>query len=100
MRIRSDLALFLAALAVAAACAGGDGGRSVATTPSTSPVTTSPSTPSGTTAAEPGSATTGAGPHTSADALFAFEAPQVTGGTYDGSRLSGRDVAIWFWAPW
>ena len=36
----------------------------------------------------------------SVDPLWAFQAEQVSGGTFDGAVLSGRDVAVWFWAPW
>lgn len=32
--------------------------------------------------------------------LLAFSAPTVDGGTLDGAAYAGRDVAIWFWAPW
>lgn len=92
---RFRVPLVLAVLAVVAACTAGDGG---ATAPTIRPP--SPSTPSGTAAAEPDDAATGSAPSSSTDRLFAFEAQQVTGGTYDGSQLSGRDVAIWFWAPW
>ncbi|MFW7415384.1 redoxin domain-containing protein [Demequina sp. SO4-18] len=31
---------------------------------------------------------------------FAFEAETVAGGTLDGETLRGRDVILWFWAPW
>ncbi len=29
-----------------------------------------------------------------------FSLPGVGGGTVDGSTLGGRDVLVWFWAPW
>ena len=29
-----------------------------------------------------------------------FEAPKLGGGRVRGAEYSGRDVAIWFWAPW
>ena len=29
-----------------------------------------------------------------------FSAPQLGGGTVDGARYAGKDLAIWFWAPW
>lgn len=31
---------------------------------------------------------------------FAFAAPTVAGGDLDGETLRGRDVILWFWAPW
>jgi hypothetical protein len=37
----------------------------------------------------------------SADAdLMDFEAPRLGGGQVTGSELQGKDVALWFWAPW
>lgn len=32
--------------------------------------------------------------------LLDFTAPLVGGGTVQGAELAGRDLAIWFWAPW
>ena len=29
-----------------------------------------------------------------------FSAPGVMGGRIDGADLAGRDLALWFWAPW
>lgn len=29
-----------------------------------------------------------------------FTARRLAGGTIDGTRLAGRDVALWMWAPW
>ena len=29
-----------------------------------------------------------------------FTAPLVGGGQLDGGDLAGRDVVLWFWAPW
>ncbi|MFW2512592.1 redoxin domain-containing protein [Demequina sp. SO4-13] len=31
---------------------------------------------------------------------FAFEAQTVSGEMLDGETLRGRDVILWFWAPW
>jgi hypothetical protein len=48
----------------------------------------------------------GAGPSPSAAAPAATaEAPfdtvdAVGGGQIDGAELAGRDLALWFWAPW
>jgi hypothetical protein len=41
-------------------------------------------------------------PPASSDAaeLLDFTAPLVGGGTVRGAELAGRDLAIWFWAPW
>lgn len=32
--------------------------------------------------------------------ILRFQAPLLGGGTFDGATLAGRDVALWFWAPW
>jgi hypothetical protein len=32
--------------------------------------------------------------------LFAFTATTVQGEDFDGAEYAGRDVALWFWAPW
>jgi thiol-disulfide isomerase/thioredoxin len=32
--------------------------------------------------------------------LLNFTARTVTGATFDGRRLSGKPVVLWFWAPW
>jgi hypothetical protein len=33
--------------------------------------------------------------------LFEFSAPRLGGGSQvTGSELRGKDVALWFWAPW
>ena len=29
-----------------------------------------------------------------------FSAPLVGGGQLEGGDLAGRDVVLWFWAPW
>jgi hypothetical protein len=29
-----------------------------------------------------------------------FTAPRLGGGQIRGAEYAGRDVAIWFWAPW
>lgn len=33
-------------------------------------------------------------------AILGFSAPLLAGGQLEGSSLEGRDVALWFWAPW
>jgi hypothetical protein len=40
-----------------------------------------------------------AGGETSGSDL-AFTAPLVGGGQLDAGSLEGRDVVLWFWAPW
>ncbi|TDO29870.1 thiol-disulfide isomerase/thioredoxin [Kribbella sp. VKM Ac-2527] len=32
--------------------------------------------------------------------LLNFTARTVTGATFDGRRLAGKPVVLWFWAPW
>ena len=32
--------------------------------------------------------------------LLNFTAQTVTGATFDGKRLAGKPVVLWFWAPW
>lgn len=32
--------------------------------------------------------------------VLAFTAPDLEGGTFDGSDYAGRDVILWLWAPW
>ena len=32
--------------------------------------------------------------------LLEFRAPQLGGGQVIGSEFVGKDVALWFWAPW
>jgi hypothetical protein len=32
--------------------------------------------------------------------VLRFSAPRLGGGTIEGEDYSGRDVALWFWAPW
>lgn len=34
------------------------------------------------------------------DELLDFTAPKLGGGQVVGSEFVGKDVAIWFWAPW
>jgi hypothetical protein len=32
--------------------------------------------------------------------LLDFQAPKLGGGTVHGRDFAGKDVAMWFWAPW
>ena len=34
------------------------------------------------------------------DELLDFAAPKLGGGQVVGNEFAGKDVAIWFWAPW
>lgn len=102
--MRHRILPLLAALALVAGACGGGGGGDVA---DQDPAPRTPDVTGPTVATEPGQAETGpdgvpTGPSPTApeDRRFAFEAPLVEGGTYDGTQLAGRDVAIWFWAPW
>jgi hypothetical protein len=40
------------------------------------------------------------GSTTSGAALLDFKAPKLGGGQVIGSEFVGKDVALWFWAPW
>jgi hypothetical protein len=58
-----------------------------------------------TSAGRPGPGTARAESTSPADAPGAVAAPfgtvdLVGGGQIDGAELAGRDVALWFWAPW
>jgi len=47
--------------------------------------------------AQPSAAATGAAP---TPRLLNFTAPRLGGGQVVGSELAGKDVAMFFWAPW
>ena len=65
-------------------------------------------TNTGSTSSQPIGASTGstetAGPPTPSGAtvpkILDFTAPLLSGGTFRGADYRGRDVALWFWAPW
>ncbi len=71
---------------LAAACS--SAAAPIADTPSATRSTPSPSV-----------AASVAGPATVPEVLD-FEAPALAGGTLKGADYSGKDLAIWFWAPW
>jgi len=56
--------------------------------------------------AQPGVPQAGARPTTAtvSEALpvgaLDFSLPNVNGGQIEGASLQGRDLALWFWAPW
>ncbi|MEX2440418.1 MAG: hypothetical protein WD739_11185 [Actinomycetota bacterium] len=66
----------------------------------------SPSQPPAGPAAQPssnaaqGTPDAGAGREPKVPQVLDFSAPQLGGGTVEGASFAGRDVAIWFWAPW
>lgn len=101
MRIRQLLApLLLVVLAVA--CGQPVAQQSDGSTPDTpGPATPGPATPSP--AQAPGQGQTDASGEP-ADAMLAagldFTLPAVGGGQIVGAELAGKDVALWFWAPW
>lgn len=88
-------ALLLAGSAVlVVACGGGTGAGGAA--PSTgAPAASAPERepPRGTSPAT--GAEAGAVPE-----VLAFSATTLDGGTFEGATLAGRDVVLWFWAPW
>ena len=84
-------ALAMAALLVAAAC-GGSGSDLPGRT----------ATDGGGGGGEP-SAAASPGPQAPAPAVakvLDFKAPNLAGGQVVGSEFAGKDVAVWFWAPW
>ena len=56
-----------------------------------------PSTSSG---SDPTSAPTTATTAEEERGAFDFTARTIDGGTLDGESLKGKDVVLWFWAPW
>ena len=94
---RLTLALAASAALGLSAC----GGSADTGTDAAAPATTSSEEEAP--AADPSS---GAPPPASSDGggevpeALAFTATTVGGESFDGASLAGRDVAIWFWAPW
>lgn len=37
---------------------------------------------------------------TGTNELLSFDGELVSGGTFSGADLAGRDAVLWFWAPW
>lgn len=58
-----------------------------------------PSDQAGAPAAAASSTAAPAGDRTGSTVPFAT-VPAVGGGQIDGADLAGRDLALWFWAPW
>jgi hypothetical protein len=76
---RLSLAVLVAAAALVAGCAGGDGGQTDPQPTATPPPVTEA------TAAVPD--------------VLAFTAPLVGGGELDASTLAGETTVFWFWSP-
>lgn len=87
-RLRSSIAVLLAALAVTAGCAQGtpSGTAASATAPFPAATGTAAATTSVATAAVPPTLT--------------FTARTVAGADFNGASLAGKPVVLWFWAPW
>ena len=49
---------------------------------------------------DPEEAVTEAEPTEDRPRVLALAVPQLDGTTFDVSSLAGRDVLLWFWAPW
>jgi hypothetical protein len=90
---RRLIAAVIALTLGAAACAEA-GTSSVADSP-TSPSASPSVTPNG-----PKPTKTTVSPGVEVPELLDFEAQLLGGGTFRGADLAGKDVAIWFWAPW
>jgi hypothetical protein len=81
-------AVTLAILAGVAACTGTDGGDT-GERPDLETGAASVSTVPGTTGAD-----------TAEPEILRFDAPRLGGGQIHGTNYAGKDLAIWFWAPW
>ena len=96
---RLPLALLLAGALAAGACGGSSDDAETAAGGSTS----APSGPVSTSSLAAGDTTT-PGPTTSGPVEVPeeldFVAPDVRGGQVDGAALAGKDLVIWYWAPW
>lgn len=79
-RTRSALGAAVALTLVASACSSGSTGGSPGST-ANGPVPASPDAPA-------------------SSSVLDFSAPALDGGTVSGTDYEGRDLAIWFWAPW
>jgi hypothetical protein len=51
-------------------------------------------------AGSPSSTSRSQGAPPEAAKVLRFEAPRLGGGVLRGADYAGKDVAIWFWAPW
>lgn len=60
------------------------------------PPSTAPTAPT----AAPSSSTPEPSPEMKVPKELRFSAPLLEGGRFRGQEYAGRDVALWFWAPW
>lgn len=72
-------------------------GAERATSPDPEPAPTSPTAPA---TSSPRPTNEPEDPPTEAPPELRFTAPAVEGGTIEGADYAGRDLVIWFWAPW
>ncbi|MEV4541305.1 redoxin domain-containing protein [Micromonospora echinaurantiaca] len=92
-RVTGPLAVLLAAVLGATACAGGadPAGPAAAATGGTAASPTGGKVPS---------PTGSAGPAAPVPDTLAFTARTLDGAAFSGAALAGRPVVLWFWAPW
>jgi opacity protein-like surface antigen len=85
------LAALIVMAVLLAACGSTDAQESAEVQAAAEPSTTAD-------AGSAGAATSGAASEPSDGPFDAV--PAVGGGQIDGTELAGRDLALWFWAPW
>ncbi len=102
MRFLARATIAAATLAVLAGACGSDTGPGTAPPPTTvqaGAVTTTGVTTPGTTSAPAGRPATTAAPADVPEQLR-FAVAGVDGAQVVGADYAGKDVALWFWAPW
>lgn len=89
-------------LALLAPACGQDGGQSATPTSPTTVDTTAPSDPGASTTAPANTSrtTSPSGAGAVVPKTLAFTAAGVDGAQVVGADFAGKDVALWFWAPW
>lgn len=87
-RTRKLGALVVAAGLALSACGG-----------STDSATTAGPETTATSQADPGGTTGDAGAETR-DEILRLERPTLDGAVFEADTVAGRDVLLWFWAPW
>ena len=81
---------------VATACGTSTDRSSIDSTTTVAPSVTAPST----TQAPAESSSTVERSVESRALILALAGPQLGGGTFDPQSVAGREVLLWFWAPW